>query len=159
MTPRVTRGIAVYQIVAGLWGLADPARRMFAEAHTTGQYTLATLVTAFMLTSVVAGALLWRGSRGGRPLSRIVQALQVPVLASKWLVYTVTLGLACSLSIRGLGPAVWFGVGPYVTIDFTPLSYVPQIGLNVVPLVLWYLLRASIEPSKGADQVVAQAAA
>jgi hypothetical protein len=89
----------------------------------------------------------------------MVQALQVPVLASKWLVYTVTLGLACSLSIRGLGPAVWFGAGPYVTIGFTPLSYVPQIGLNLVPLVLWYLLRPSIEPRERADQAVPQAAA
>ena len=159
MTTRAVRGIALYQVIAGAWGLADPAKGMFVSAHTGGQYTLAVLVTALMVASIVAGVLLWRGSRQGRALSRAVQAVQIPVVASKWVVYSVTLGLACVVGIRGQGPSAWAGLGPYVTIGFTPLTYVPQLSINIVPLILWRLLRPSGAPEKRADEAMARAAA
>jgi hypothetical protein len=159
MTTRARRGIALYQIIAGAWGLADPAKRMFTDAHTGGQYILAVLVAALMVTSIVAGVLLWRDTEQGRALSRAVQALQVPVLASKWFVYSVTLGLACLVGIRGWGPSIWVGLGPHVTIGFAPLTYVPQISINLVPLVLWRLLRRSRVPGRPATEAVVRAAA
>src|SRR5690242_977238 len=118
MTTKAARGIAVYEILAGTWGLADPARRIFAAAHTGGQYTLAVLSVGLMAASIIGGVLLWRATEPGRVVSRAVQAVQIPVLASKWLVYSVTLGLACLVGIREHGPSVWAGVGPWLTIGF-----------------------------------------
>ena len=156
---RTMRGIALYQVIAGVWGLADPAKRAWADAHTPGQYAMATLVTALMVTSVIAGVLFWRGHSQGRALSRTVQAVQIPVIASKWLVYSVTLGLACLVGIRGPGPSAWVGVGPYVTIGFTPTTYVPQLSINLVALILWGVLRPSPIPEKPAREARVRTAA
>jgi len=141
------RVIAAYQIGGGFFALFETLAGAVPQAHTTGQVVLA--LTAVVLTgaAIVAGVFLWRGARWGAVSSGIVQAIQVPILASSSLVYAVNLGLSLGLSLRAGKLAIQLGLVPAITVGVHPTTYVGQFGINVFALgVAFYLLRARTSP-------------
>jgi len=90
--------ISVFQIVAGLAGFYAVGISLVGIA--TAELAPMLWYGAFPLLSVIAGVLLWRGSKFGFGLSVLVQLLQVPILLTES--FSFNLGAIIKLSISGI---------------------------------------------------------
>lgn len=133
------RIVAILQIAGGFYGLFSAL-----PALLDGRASLALL--AGMLLSgfaLVAGVLLIEGHAQGERMSRIVQGLQVPLLATSWFSYAWHTGASVPLFLR-------FGRSVSADIDWSLPSQglrlaaggpaTAVIGVNVLALVLWLVL-------------------
>ena len=91
--------ISVFEIVAGLAGIL--AAGMSVAGLTATEVAPMLWYGAFPLLSVIAGVLLWRGSKFAFELSVMVQLLQVPIFLTESL--SLNLGAIMKLSIS----AIW----------------------------------------------------
>lgn len=89
--------ISVFQILAGLAGIYAVGISLVGMA--TAELAPMLWYGAFPLLSVIAGVLLWRGSKFGFGLSVLVQLLQVPILLTES--FSFNLGAIMKLSISG----------------------------------------------------------
>jgi hypothetical protein len=90
--------ISVFQIVAGLAGISAVGISVVGMA--TAEVAPMLWYGVFPLLSVIAGVLLWRGSKFAFGLSVLVQLLQVPILLTESLSFN--LGAIIKLSISGI---------------------------------------------------------
>jgi hypothetical protein len=90
--------ISVFQIVAGLAGTYAVGISLVGMA--TAELAPMLWYGAFPLLSVIAGVLLWRGSKFAFGLSVLVQLLQVPILLTES--FSFNLGAVMKLSISGI---------------------------------------------------------
>ena len=87
------RVIAGLQIVGGIFGIGFIALELSYIRVNAATLLIAIIVLLIYVFSLVAGVLLWRDHRWGRPASIIVQAIQLPKLLSPILIFNICLGL------------------------------------------------------------------
>lgn len=104
------RIIAGLQIVGGIFGIIFIALELNSTQINAASLLIAILVLLIYVLSLVAGVLLWREHRWGRPASIIVQAIQLPKLLSPILIFNICFGLDIYpyLMVTNYG---FFGVG------------------------------------------------
>ena len=135
------RIVAVLQIAGGFFAMSGGLRALLAgQAGVVGLIGIA--LGAFAL---VAGVLLMEGHAQGERLSRIVQGLQIPLLATPWFGYAWHVGAALPMHVRLAQPAT-------VGIDWSLPSHglrltasgpsTAVIGINVLALIAFLLLLA-----------------
>jgi hypothetical protein len=90
--------ISVFQIVASLTGIY--AVRISLVGMATAELAPMLWYGVFPLLSVIAGVLLWRGSKFALGLSVLVQLLQVPILLTES--FSFNPGAIMKLSISGI---------------------------------------------------------
>jgi len=133
------RIVAILQIAGGFYGLFQATPALFA-----GRASLVVLIgVGLSILALVAGVLLLEGSTSGERLSRLVQALQIPVVVSPLFSYGWHLGAGIPLSLR-LSPAFGFNFdwmlpshGLHLGVGGTSSMV---IGVNVLALGLWWVL-------------------
>lgn len=116
-----------------------------------------------MLWRSYGGIELWRGTERGLRLSRIVQALQVPIIQSGSLAYNVYLAVRVGVfltsgelrAVQEIGTTVHFAIGTSAAAS----GHETLVGINLVALLLWWLLRREIASSLTARAMAAQGAA
>ena len=116
--------VAGFEVVSGLAGLFAVVAALVGMAPP--EFVSMLWYGIFPLTSVLAGVLLWRGSRFAAGLSILVQLLQVPLVMTE----TVTLNLAAPMKVSISG--IWcFG-------DECRIRLI--LGINLLALVVLIIL-------------------
>jgi hypothetical protein len=146
---RSERALGWYQIVGGFAGLSSSI--LLIAKTDDGLTVLWLFVPAlFFLGLGLAGTLLVRGHRWGRPFSVVAQALQVPKLITGVLSYELYGPMTASIGIEPEQLRLSFGFevggGFHFTFGTEPASAL--IGINLAAtLVLWWILkRPAIRP-------------
>lgn len=143
--------VAACEVVGGAVVLAKTVPVLVQVLNLRVSFPPGALLTAgyfqaLLVTSVVAGLLLWRMHRLGPPLSVAVQALLVPNFALPGLVYHIDLGLIYAVMVEpnSLYVIVLAHIGQFESSLGPPSgSGRMHIGVNLVALgMLVYLLRA-----------------
>lgn len=138
------RIVAILQIVGGFYGLATTLLRLVSGVP--GGVALLQLVCVLLLSTLalIAGVLLLEGHASGERLSRIVQALQIPLIATPWLSYAWHVGASVPLRFR-FGREVSVGVDWSVPTQGFRLALdgpgTAVLGVNLLALALWLVLR------------------
>jgi hypothetical protein len=92
--PKVLRRlISLLELIGGTCGLVLLAKQIPYFRVEANVIILLPIAIGIFLMSLVAGALLWRDHRAGRIASIIVQAIQLPKLASPLLIFMFSFGL------------------------------------------------------------------
>jgi len=133
------RIVAILQIAGGFYGLFQAAPALFA-----GRASLVLLIgVGLSVLALVAGVLLLEGSASGERLSRLVQALQIPLVVSPLFSYGWHLGAGLPLRLQ-LSPAFRFSFdwmlpshGLHLNVGGASSM---AIGVNVLALGLWWAL-------------------
>lgn len=141
------RIVAGYEILVAAWALLYAQLADFGgPLHIVESPLLWAAVVAMVFLSIAAGVQLWRDRPSGYWLTIAAQMVQMPVLATTWLAYEVSLGPEVSYSWRADSPfhvnATWGTV-----ILASPTSYVAQMGLNLVPLLVIIALQIIRAPA------------
>lgn len=116
-TTMAFKGIALYQLVAGLVGLVHFLIMYFGAAPVQPTILSTIMHVTICLLSCLAGVLLWRQPHSGTGMSMLVQAVQIPSIA--------TASFSLFLSVLP-----WHFVIPIGTYNDS------RIGLNLVALVV-----------------------
>ncbi len=138
------RLVAILQIAGGFYGLVGGLNRL--AGGMPGGAALLVLVLGVLLSTfaLVAGVLLLEGGAHAERLSRIVQALQIPLIATPAFSYAWHVGATLPLHLR-FGRQVTAGIdwsapseGWRFAFDGGPTVV---LGVNLLALVLWLVLR------------------
>lgn len=133
------RVIGVLQVAGGFYGVFSVLR-----AVAGGHASLVMLIgMALSAVALVAGVLLLEGQAQGARLSRIVQAAQIPVIATSWFSYDWHIGAALPLYLR-LGQPLSSGVDWTLPSQGLRLAAdgpgTAMLGVNALALVAWLVL-------------------
>ena len=103
--------IAGIEMIAGIWGVLFSIYEYghiinqnllagYSAKHVTVLTLLFLLFTALFALTVWAGHLLWRDKERGYKLSILIQALQIPVLMTKILMYEFIAGFQFAIGMQ-----------------------------------------------------------
>lgn len=152
MPVRWRRAVAIYEmltfVVTG-WDVVLTLAR--APARVPAVYIACGLALLGAAVCLVAGLWLWRNDRRGRPLSLLVQAVQVPhVMLPGFLGFSVALGVSLVIGFGHKPPIVGSPVHLLVVggRDLQGVDFVlwggggetRYLGLNVLALAAWTVL-------------------
>ncbi len=104
------------------------------------------------LFGIVAGLALVERPQLGAALSAVYQALQIPVVSSPMLTYTLLSGLRIGVGWFKGRPAFLFGFGARCTFFLFRRSDPWIIGVNVLALVLFVYLLSQLQPKAKATE-------
>ncbi|NII11315.1 hypothetical protein [Oleiagrimonas sp. C23AA] len=137
------RVIGILQIAGGLFGLAAMIQRLYPWGMRADVIIaiLGALAFGFIL---VSGVLLIEGRESGVRLSRWAQLLQLPLIATPWFSYSLHAGAFANVLVlvhKPLGLVYSFGLADYHWLAAIAGPSTPRIGINVVALIAWLVLR------------------
>jgi len=135
----VFRMIAILQIAGGFYGLLQTLPALLA-----GRASVVLLIgIALFALALVAGVMLLEGYAAGERLSRLVQLLQIPLLASPVFSYGWHVGARVPVTLR-LSPSFAFNLDWAVPAQGLRLEVGGTssivIGVNLLALGLWWVL-------------------
>jgi hypothetical protein len=110
MTSRWRRAVAACEIVGGISGTAFLLWELANTSVNIATMFIAAVILLIYVFSLIAGLLLWRDHRWGRLSSIIVQAIQLPKIASPAVIFNICIGLDLYpyLMVSNYG---FFGIG------------------------------------------------
>jgi len=156
--PKILRRlIAALELIGGTCGLVLLAKQLPFFRIDISVIILAPIAISIFLMSLVAGALLWRGHRAGRMASIIVQAIQLPKLASPLLIYMFSFGFDFYPYI------VLLEGGPKLEVDFKLLAfynlylYRPGFPLAFgisIPAAVFLIMLLRYKPASPAEKMM-----
>jgi hypothetical protein len=152
---RVTQTIGTIEIVCGLLALALSMSNAIRRGAPPAFRILATALLGLAASSILAGILLIGGHPLGRPLSFVVQGLQIPSISIGALLYRLGLGLFVGLGFHApwenrsefkLAAHVQTQLGLEFRIGFaSPQQPEQYAAINMVAMILfvglWYAQR------------------
>ena len=149
MSARARLALGWYQVLGGLAGLLSAGLLAAKGSLSVRQVLTLVAVAAFFIGLGLAGALLLGAHGWAKPLSMVVQGLQIPKLFTSLVSYELYSPLTATVELR---PARWSlavgleaGGGFNLGIGADPL--VAVLGVNVVATaVLWLLLHSPVIP-------------
>ena len=102
---------------------------------------------AIFASAFLSGIWLWNGEMRGYKYSKLIQALQIPVLMSGLLTYKFIFGLGIIVNLVGnVGPVNYALGGQSYLVIWGEVSEL-QLGINVwAPIALAYLWRNAPDP-------------
>jgi len=135
----VFRIIAILQIAGGFYGLLQTLPALLA-----GRASMVVVIGIVLFAlALVAGVMLLEGHAAGVRLSRLVQLLQIPLLASPVFSYGWHVGARLPATLR-LSPSFALNLDWAVPTQGLRLEVGGTasiiIGVNLLALVLWWLL-------------------
>jgi len=137
--PLLFRLAAVLQIAGGFYGLFQ-----FLPALLSGRASLIVVIGIILSgLALIAGILLLENHASGERLSRLVQFLQIPLLAMPGLSYSWHTGAALPLTAR-FAPGFAADIDWWLPSQALRLSIGQNssllIGVNLLALILWLAL-------------------
>jgi hypothetical protein len=90
------RTIAIIQIFGGIYGLIMTINGLFGGTGSLAFWIVNILSFIFSGLIIIAGTLLWSGSRSGVLLSMLMQLIQIPQFHIKGIFYYIFAGLEVS---------------------------------------------------------------
>jgi len=133
------RLVAILQIAGGFYGLCQ-----LLPTLLIGRASLITVIGIILSgLALIAGVLLLENRGSGERLSRIVQFLQIPLLAIPGLNYSWHVGAALPVTVR-LSPSFatdfdWWLPSQALRLSIGQNSSM-VIGVNLLALILWLVL-------------------
>jgi hypothetical protein len=150
------RSIAALQIVGAVlvvYSLSGEMAQRFSHRDfpVAVEYLIALFLFAACALAISAGVLLWRDRPSGYGLSIVVQALQVPLLMSSFLNFSLMLGLGLwfyvSRSDGSWGVEAKFRFGETYRFSVASAGGSFEIGVNLVACYFIYLLWRAVARS------------
>ena len=137
----VRRGIALVEIAGGGWGLLRSTSRLWHQGLSTASLVVVILLTILFLLLLIAGVLLWMDRPGGRPMSFVVQAVQVPHIVTSpfGFLFGSPVSLSAGIQMNGTPrlSALWHPSIAFALDSDVEFSW---IGVNLVAILLLILL-------------------
>ena len=133
------RGVALVEIIGGILGVVT-ALGYLSNSAGIG-VIICLLFVGLYGYSIVAGYWLWQNFAKGYRASVLLQLLQVPVLVSPLFTYEFVSGLMLRFLVGTGGFDTSFNFGSQFTFLLMPQDAGFSIGVNCVPVVVYYLLR------------------
>lgn len=133
------RGVALLEIIGGILGVVT-ALDYLSNSAGIG-VIICLLFAGFYGYSVLAGYWLWQNLAKGYRASVLLQLLQIPVLVSPLLTYEFVSGLMLRILIGTGGFDTSLNFGSQFTFELMPQNTGFSIGVNCVPVVVYYLLK------------------
>jgi len=147
---RVQEVVGFLEIIAGVWGTV---LGILIVPKVSGLLFLVPLTIILLFTFFgIAGLLLYRGHRLGRPLSIVAQVIQVPVFFTSWGGYYCLggAGLRLTIPLDSNGYLGWYvHLGSQLHVSWAAEPEATTIGINVVAVVLLIGLFLSRKPATG----------
>lgn len=138
------RLVAILEIAGGFYGLATACKRLMLGGFGGSGALLLVVGLVLSALALVAGVMLMENQAQGERLSRIVQALQIPLVGTPWISYAWHVGATVPLSIvfgRSIGADIgWAIPSEGWRFALTGPSTV-HLGVNLLALALWLVLR------------------
>lgn len=137
------RLIGILEIGGGLFGLVEMLQRLYPgrmNLHTV----IAALGAIIFAAAIVAGVLLLENRRAGVHLSRLVQLLQLPVIATPWFSYGLQVGAGAPLAIvlrKPLALDVNLHVAEWHWLLALAEPHAWHLGVNLLALAALLILR------------------
>ncbi len=137
------RLIGILQIGGGLFGLVAMLQRLYPGRISMAAF-IALLGAIVFILAIIAGVLLLENREAGVRLSRLVQLLQLPIVATPWFSYALHIGAAVPL-VAVLHSHPGINIGVHVAEWHWRLAvagpHTWYLGVNVLALVAWLILR------------------
>lgn len=135
----VRRGVALVEIIGGILGVVTA----FGYVNSSAGFGVVICLVFVGLYgySTVAGYWLWHNYAKGYHASIILQLLQIPVLVSPLLTYEFVSGLMMRFLVGIGGFDASFHFGSQFSFALLPQYGGLSVGVNCVPIVVFYLLR------------------
>ncbi len=143
MMNKLTKVVAAFEVVGGAIGVVMGIWPLFkvqgAEGTLESKVIYFAICIGFSLLyalSIYAGVELWKQKRIGYVLSIWSQAIQIPLVASPYLIYNFFSAISLSVMMSQFGPSIKFLIGNSFSLGLmrpdTPLVG----GINLVALAL-----------------------
>lgn len=143
LEPHVRRTFGTYEATAGVMGvlaIIDRAPSHIARLPESVHKQVAVLFTLMGLVFVVvvvAGVLLFRGKRGGWPLTTVLQVAQVPLWSNASSSYIFFAGLLGGVAWNPDGVRQFIGFQANMQLAWSTVpGRAVYFGVNVVPLLV-----------------------
>jgi hypothetical protein len=156
--PKVLRRlISALELIGGVCGLVLLTKQLPTFRVDARVIILAPIAITIYLMSFVAGALFWRGHRAGRIASIIVQAIQLPKMASPLLIFMFSFGFdfyPYVVVVRGVS---------HVEVDYKLLAfynlYLGQPGFPFafgisIPAVVFLIMLLRYKPDRASGKMM-----
>jgi hypothetical protein len=143
-TTKLRRFLVASEIAGGILLLVTSAFVFFKPQGISVWYSIGSL--ALGSYAVIAGLLLWKNRPLGRPLSIVLQAIQVVQIANPTLLLKIIVGVHLSLFFwqRG-GMKISPGVAGNFGIWDAGYTELPGLGINLVALAAVLLLAVQMQ--------------
>jgi hypothetical protein len=126
--------IGGWEVLGGLLGTAAILNLFGEISNTAAAKTLFALILGMCAFSIVAGAMLLLGVSAGRPLSLIVQGVQILQFSFGWCRFELLIGPRLQLGLlEGWRPAAFFTTLPSFHLGIGGWS-VPYCAINLFAL-------------------------
>jgi len=137
----IRRGIALVEIAGGAWGLLRSTGRLWHQGMNMVTLSVVILLTILFLLLLIAGILLWMDRPGGRAMSFVVQAVQVPHIVTSPFGFLFGSPASLSAGIQMDGTprisALWH---PSIAFALDSEVEFSWIGVNLIAILLLVLL-------------------
>lgn len=137
------RLIGILEIGGGLYGLVAMLERLY-QGRVSLAAGIAVLGAIVFILAIVAGVLLLENRESGVRLSRLLQVLQLPIIATPWFSYGLQVGAAAPL-VLALHKPLTINIGLHVAEWHWRLAmagpHTWHLGVNLLALAAWLILR------------------
>ncbi len=147
MTYKAAKAIALFQIAGGvvgvlmgLWPFLKIGSAEGGVSVLVGYYAICLFFSALYAFSLWAGLELWKGKRIGYTASMWVQALQIPLISSQYLVYNFVSGISLAAIVGVFGPSIKFLLGNSFSLGFDRPGAPFAVGINCLAILILIFL-------------------
>jgi len=148
MIHKINKLVAAFEIIGGVIGVVMgvwPLFKMDTTQGTPGEIAayIAICLGFAVLYAVClyAGVELWKERRRGYTWSIFSQALQIPLLASTFVIYNFFSAISLSVLMSEFGPSIKFLLGNSFSLGFMRPDVPFAFGINLVALfIMIYLI-------------------